>query len=143
MDGSGPTGYSRWFSRVVLFGVFVNISLAIPTLVSPNLMMELLRRPLTHEPVWPRFAAVLLIALSVMYLPGARDPVRNRLPAWVAVLARFSVMVFFLATPYRHDWALFGWMDGAFFAVQGSLLVLAERAARARGAENSSAVARS
>ena len=123
------TAYQRWFGRVVLIGVVVNIGLALPTMFAPNFVLELMRRPLTHEAMWANFAALLLILLSIFYVPGGIDPVRYRPSAWLAVLARLSGATFFLVTPLRHDWALFGWIDFAFFVPQSILLALSERAA--------------
>lgn len=124
--------WGSWFGRVVLVGVFVNIALALPTVLLPNLLLGVLQRPLTQEPMWANFAAFLLILLSLFYIPGAIDPVRYRASAWLAVIARFGGASFFLVTPYRHDWWLFGLIDLSFFVPQGILLALAERAATAQ-----------
>jgi hypothetical protein len=129
----GGTGidYGSWFGRLVLVGVFVNIALALPTVLVPNLVLGVMGLPPTQEPMWANFAALLLILLSLFYIPGAIDPVRYRASAWLAVIARLAGAVFFLGTPFRHDWALFGWLDVTFLMPEGLLLVLAERAAMA------------
>ena len=126
---SAEPAYERWFGRLVLFGVFVNIALALPTMLSPNFVLGLMQRPLTHEPMWANFAALLLTLLTLSYIPGGIDPVRHRPNAWLAVIARLSAGLFFWVTPFRHDWALFGWIDFTFFVPQSILLVLAELAA--------------
>jgi hypothetical protein len=130
-DGDG-LGYQRWFGRVVLVGVVANIGLALPTMLRPNLVLGLLHVPLTHEPMWANFAAFLLILLTLSYIPGALDPVRCRMNAWLAVFARLTTVVFFLGTSFRHDWLLFGLIDLSFGVPQGILLVLAERAGARR-----------
>ncbi|HEX2686253.1 MAG TPA: hypothetical protein VHN14_06525 [Kofleriaceae bacterium] len=114
---------------MVLFGVFVNIALALPTMFWPNFMLGLMRVPLTHEPMWANFAALLLILLSLSYIPGGIDPVRYRASAWHSVIARLGGSLFFLVTPFRHDWVLFGLIDLTFFVPEGILLAMAEHAA--------------
>lgn len=133
-DGAGNK-WATWFGRVVLFGVFTNISMGLPSVLLPNFLLGILRLPLTQEPMWPNFTALLLIMMTLFYIPGAIDPVRYRASAWLAVIARFGAATFFLATPYRHDWWLFGVMDLTYFVVEGTLLTLAECAGtkRARG----------
>jgi len=128
---SAGTRYKDWFGRVVLFGVFVNITLALPTVFFPNFVLGLMRVPLTHEPMWANFAAFLLILLSLSYIPGAIDPVRYRAGAWHSVIARLGGALFFLVTPFRHDWALFGLIDLTFFVSEGILLAMAEHASAA------------
>lgn len=127
-DGAAMN-HASWFGRVVLLGVFVNIALALPTLILPNFVLGLLQRPLTHEPMWAHFAALLLILLSLLYIPGAIDPLRYRLGAWLSVVSRLGGALFFLVTPFRHDWALFGLIDASFFVPEAILLALTERAA--------------
>ena len=129
--GVAGSSYGKWFGRVVLFGVFANIGLALPTVLRPNLVLGLLHVPLTHEPMWANFAAFLLILLTLFYIPGALDPVRYRANAWLAVIARLVTVMFFLLTPFRHDWLLFGLIDLSFFVPQSILLALTELAALA------------
>ena len=127
-QGVAEAKYRMWFRRVVLFGVFVNVSLGLPTVFRPNFVLGLLGVPLTHEPLWANFAAFLLILMTLFYVPGALDSMRYRANAWLAIFARFITVLFFVLTPYRNDWLLFGMIDLTFFLPQVVLLTLAERA---------------
>jgi hypothetical protein len=80
--------------------------------------------------VWPRFAAFLLILLSVFYVPSALDPVRNRFAAVLAVICRFSGVVFFLVVGGRY--IVFGLFDFFFGLPQAVLLALGFRGAWSR-----------
>jgi len=72
----------RWFSRVVWIGVVCNLALAVPTLVAPGQTMALTGIPPASPLLWPQFSALLLILLSVFYIPAALDFARYRVTAW-------------------------------------------------------------
>jgi hypothetical protein len=128
-----PNPFARWFGRVVWVGAAANVLLALPAFFATAAFLEFAVGPYEQvapgpDPlVWPRFAALLLVLLSLFYLPAAIDPARYRASAWLAVLARFAGAAFFL--PQRY--LAFGLYDLSFGVVQGVLLLLAVRAARA------------
>jgi hypothetical protein len=124
-------GYAVWFGRVVWVGVIGNLLLAVPGLLYPQGVLELVLGPYEqalYGPdalLWPRFAALLLILLSLFYVPAALNPFHYRASACLAVLSRFAGVLFFL--PQGERYLLFGLYDLAFGLVQGALLVLAYR----------------
>jgi hypothetical protein len=79
--------------------------------------------------MWTRFAAWLLILLSLLYVPGAMDVYRYRATAQLSVLARLAGVLFFAtqAAVYR----MLGGLDLAFFIPEAILLTLALRNAPA------------
>ena len=87
---------ARWFKRVMWIGIVANLALAIPTLLAPERMMALTGLPPATPLLWPRFAALLLILLSVFYMPAGIDPNRYRSVAWLAVVSRLAGVVFFV-----------------------------------------------
>lgn len=112
----------RW---VVVVGILVNFSFALPGIFIPNAVFHLLRIPPTLDPIWPAFASVLLFLLSLFYLPGAVNPFRHTSSAWLSVLARFAGVFFFFCL-----WPgvpLFGLIDLTFGTIEGVLLFLALR----------------
>jgi len=124
---NGPAG--RWFKRVLWIGIVANIALALPTLVAPARMLALTALPPASPMLWPRFAALLLLLLSVFYMPAGIDPDRYRATAWSAVGARLVGFVFFqLQAPAYH---LLGFLDLTFFVPEVMLLAAAGRAATA------------
>ena len=114
-----------WFSRVMWLGVAVNVALSIATLAAPTRILALNGLPPAAPLLWPRFAAWLLILLSVFYVPAALDPARFRVNAWLAVLARLAGVLFF-ATQATTYWGL-GAVDLVFFVPEAILLTAASR----------------
>jgi hypothetical protein len=102
-------------------GIAANLALALPTLVSPRAMLEAVGMPVPSVIMWTRFAALLLILLSVFYMPAAIDPVRNRTIAVLAVASRMAGVLFFFLI--HRDYWIFGAFDLAFFVPEGILLM--------------------
>src|SRR5438552_863771 len=63
--------FATWFQRVTWIGIAVNLVLAIPTLLVPEQMMELASLPTATPLMWVRFSALLLILLSLFFIPEA------------------------------------------------------------------------
>jgi hypothetical protein len=117
--------YAKWFGRLILLGVGVNIILSIPALLFPDWLLNLLGLELAVPQVWVRFAANLLILLSLFYIPAAIDLQRYQINAWLAVISRLAGFVFFLTQP--RDYLMFGLIDLSFFIPETILLILALR----------------
>ena len=115
----------RWFQRVVWIGIAANLALALPTIAAPAMMLELTSLPTATPELWPRFAGVLLVLLSVFYIPAAVDPDRYRVIAWLTVGSRLVGVLFFAFEPpvYR----MMGIFDLVFFIPEATLLTLAVR----------------
>lgn len=91
---------------VVWLGVLFDVVVAVPLLLSPDWLMATLGFPPVPG-LWPRFAGLLILLLSVFSIPATIDFVRYELFAWLAVFpARtlealfFAIAVFFFAQPY-------------------------------------------
>jgi hypothetical protein len=120
--------YAIWFRRAVLLGILQDWFFALPGIFIPNAVLAWVGADPALEPVWPAFASLLLVLLSVFYIPAAIDPFRYLPAAVMTVLARFAgVLFFFVLYPGRFP-ALFGYLDLTFGLVQGALLLLALRA---------------
>lgn len=117
--------YARCFGRVVILGVIVNLTLALPALFFPSWMLGLFHLEPAVPIIWVQFSANLLILLCLFYLPGAIDLYHYRANAWLAVISRCVGVIFFLPQP-REYWS-FGLLDFAFALPEGILLWLALR----------------
>jgi hypothetical protein len=113
-----------WFGRVMWLGIVANLSLALPTLVAPDRMMAFAGVPPAAPLVWVRFSALLLILLSVFYMPAAVAPWRYPAVAWIAVLSRAAGVVFFGP---QATYRMFGLFDLVFLVPEGILLAVAMR----------------
>jgi hypothetical protein len=112
-----------WFRRVVWLGIGLNLALAIPTLVAPARMLAGMGLPAATPLLWVRFSAVLLILVSLFYIPPAIDLYRHVVIAWLSVLSRLTGVLFF--SMQSAEYRLFGLFDLAFFVPEIILLALA------------------
>lgn len=119
-----------WFKRVMWLGIVGNIVVAVISIAVTPTVLELLQLPAAQPLIWPRFAAFLLILLSIFYVPSALDPVRNRFAAVFAVICRFGGVIFFLIV--GGGYIVFGLFDFVFGLPQAILLALGLRATRAQ-----------
>lgn len=117
--------YAIWFRRVVLLGVLVNVFFALPGIFMPNAVIGFVGGTPAIYPLWPAFASLLLVLLSMFYIPAALDPFRYRPIAWLTVAARFAGVWFFLL--FYAQYRLFGYLDLVFGVAAGVLLVLTYR----------------
>jgi hypothetical protein len=120
--------YLTWFRRVMWVGIVANIGVASFSIAATPRVLDWLQLPPAQPLVWPRFAAFLLILLSIFYVPSALDPVRNRFAAIFAVICRFGGVVFFLII--GGGYIVFGLFDFVFGLPQAILLLLGLRDAR-------------
>lgn len=114
-----------WFRRVMWIGILANLALAIPTIVAPARMMTLTNLPPVEPLLWPRFAALLLVLLSIFYMPAANNPDRYRTTAWTAVGSRLAGVLFFLTQP--RVYLMLGMFDLVFLVPELVLLLQVAR----------------
>ena len=106
-------------------GILANLALAVPTLLVPETMLRLTDLPVTDPLMWTRFAALLLVLLSLFYMPAAMDPDRYRAAAWIAVGSRLAGVLFFLTQ--ERQYLMFGLFDLVFFIPEAILLFMVSR----------------
>lgn len=116
-----------WFRRAVWAGILADWLLGLPTIFAPEWVLSTLGVRQTLDPTWTAFAALLVVLLSLFYIPGANNPYRYRFNAWFAVLARPPGVIFFLFF-MPGFYPAFGILDGVLFLVQFPLLLLTLRA---------------
>jgi hypothetical protein len=122
--------YLTWFRRVMWLGIIANIGVAICSIAATQTVLEWLQLPSAQPVVWPRFAAFLLILLSIFYVPSALNPLQNRFTAVFAVICRFGGVAFFLIV--SGGYIVFGLFDFVFGLPQAILLALGLHSARTR-----------
>jgi hypothetical protein len=86
------------------------------------MMIEMMRYPTATPALWPRFAGLLLVILSVFYTPAAIDIDRYRIVAWFAIGSRAAGVLFFLP---QATYRMLGLFDGVFLVPQLLLLLVA------------------
>ena len=116
-------GAETWFRRVLWIGIVANLALAIPTLIAPARLIAMSGFPEATPLLWPRFSALLLVLLSLFYMPAGVDPNRYRAVAWLAVASRLAGVIFFLVFQVA-DYRMLGYFDLAFLIPELPLLLL-------------------
>ena len=116
------TTAGRWLKRVIWLGIFANLALALPTIAVPDMMIELMRYPTATPVLWPRFAGLLLVILSVFYTPAATDLDRYRVVAWFAIGSRAAGALFFMP---QATYRMLGLFDFVFLVPELLLLLVA------------------
>jgi hypothetical protein len=120
--------YLRWYAPAVWLGVLANVfGFVVPVFLAPGWLLVRLRLPyMPYQDVWLRDAALLLLFLSITYLPAATDPLRYKVNAVVGAVGRlvFSLFwiwpVLFAGAP--RGFLVIGALDGIIGLVQGILL---------------------
>jgi hypothetical protein len=118
------TTAARWFRRVVWVGIIANVLLALPTIAAPSQMTAFAGLPTATPDLWPRFAGVTMILLSIFYIPAALDVDRYRIVAWFTLVSRLTGVIFFMFEP---GFRFFMYYDLVFLVPQAVLLWLAVR----------------
>jgi hypothetical protein len=119
--------YALWFRWAVVAGILQDWLLGVPGIVKPNAVLRLVKVKPVEQPIWPAFASLLLTLLSIMYIPGAVNPLRYRAVAILSVLARAAGVTFFFGLQRGKVPPWFGAIDLFFLLVQGPLLFLTYR----------------
>lgn len=120
--------YGKWFHRLVVIGVAINIlGMALPFIFVPQFMLDWLGLPGGGgSVVWMRQAGLLLFYISLLYLPGGRDPFHFRMNAIFAVLVRFTIGSYWfylvLVEGRARSFLIFAFLDVPLALIQGYLL---------------------
>jgi hypothetical protein len=115
--------YAVWFRRIVWLGVIQDWAIGLPAIFVPNWLLELLHQRPTQDPVWTSFAGLLVVLLSLFYIPGANDPYRYTPNAVLATLSRPPGVLFFFFL-YPNIYPAFGIIDLVLCLFQIPLLIL-------------------
>ncbi|EGJ30336.1 MULTISPECIES: hypothetical protein [Moorena] len=123
--------YAKWFGRVVWLGLIINVVFfVIPLLFFPEVMLSLLKMQIPVPIIWVRAAGLLLLEISILYIPGAMDPYRYKATAWMSILVtRGGGATFFITAVLLFGQDLgflsIALVDLVFAVIQGILLFLA------------------
>lgn len=120
--------YARWFNRLIVIGVLINIlGMALPFIFASQWIIDLLGLPGSGgSVVWMRQAGLLLFYISILYLAGGRDPLRYSLNAKFAVLVRMTIGLYWFYLVFvegrTRSFLIFGFTDVPLAVLQGILL---------------------
>jgi hypothetical protein len=77
--------YARWFRRLLWLGILANLGFVVPMLFFPEVLLGLLKMTVPYPVIWTRASGLLLLEISIGYIPIALDPYRYRVFAWLAI----------------------------------------------------------
>ena len=130
MNAEIPNPYAQWFSRVVWIGIVVNMFFVIPLCFFPEALLNLLHMQIPAPIIWVRAAGLLLLEISILYIPGALDPYSYKKTAWMSVVITRGAGATFLLCAVLFFGQELGFLtialvDLFFGIVEGILLFLA------------------
>ena len=125
--------YAKWFGIVVWIGIAVNMLFVIPLCFFPEALLSFLHMHIPAPIIWVRAAGLLLLEISILYIPGALDPYRYEATAWMSIfVTRGGGSSFFLCAVLLFNQDLgflaIALVDLFFGLVEAILLFLAMRA---------------
>src|SRR5712691_9165076 len=122
-----PNSAAVWFGRVVWLGIAFNLFFVLTQIFAPDFVN--LDAGLTpgFPTVWNRAHGMMVLVLSILYVPVALRPMQYPGYAWLLVLSRLLAALFWAwcVRSGQGNFAPYLYMDGGFCVVQAVLLQLA------------------
>lgn len=115
---------ARWFSRVVWLGIVFNLFFVLMEVLAPDFVNLGVGLTPGFPTVWNRAHAIMVLALTILYIPAARDPLRYPGYSWLLVVSRLAAATFWAwcVASGQGSFGSYLAMDGAFCVVQAILL---------------------
>ncbi len=114
--------------RVVLIGVLINIiGMALPFILVPQWTLDRFGLPGGGaSTLWMRQAGLLLLFISLLYLPGGRDPERYGWNAVFGVVVRMTIGLYWLILYFLKGQSIaflpIGLLDCSYALLNGFVL---------------------
>lgn len=87
----------KLYRAVLLLSIVMNLVVGVIIFVSPDSFTSFAGQPEAFPKTWPRHWGAQLWAINFLYLPGYRDPIRNRWPNWTGIVIRLTFSLFFFS----------------------------------------------
>jgi hypothetical protein len=115
----------------VAVGFILNMFFIVPGLFAPRLLESMIEVGTTNTAHWLQNVSLLLLIITVAYIPVIKDPFRYEFLTYLIVGGRFSAGVLFLfgvlEMNYPAGMRVLAWSDLALSSLQAWLLYLAIR----------------
>lgn len=106
MSATAPQQLSVWIARhsiLVWVGIVLSLFFAIPLIFNPDWILGLFNIP-PENSLWPRFAGLMLLIVTIYYIPPTIDLERYRANAWIAIFPSRSLgATFFFLAVFAFD----------------------------------------
>jgi hypothetical protein len=83
------------YRLVLMISIVMNLVVGVIILVSPDSFTNFAGQPEAFPKTWPRHWGAQLWAINFLYLPGYRDPLKQRWPNWMGIIIRLTFAAFF------------------------------------------------
>ncbi len=120
--------FIAWYQRTIFVGILVNLIFALPALFAPDFLNSLLDLPFEpHNPAL-RNVGMLLVGISLFYVPSGLNALRFPIHSWLCVLTRLIAAIFWFcvvnSNEYKEAFRQMMFADALFFVLLGTLLWL-------------------
>jgi cytochrome c5 len=118
---------ARWFSLVVWLGIVFNLFFILTELFAPDFINVAVGLAPGFPTVWNRAHSIMVLALTILYIPAAVNPLRYPAYSWLLVVSRLAAAIFWAWCIASGQGAFGSYLasDGAFCVVQAILLQMA------------------
>jgi cytochrome c5 len=113
-----------WFSRIAWLGILLNLPFIGLQLFAPDFVNVAVGFDPGFPLAWNRAHGVMVLALTILYIPAAVNPLLNPAYTWLIVLSRLIAALFWTWCIVTHQGAFASYlaMDGGLFVLQAALL---------------------
>ncbi|WP_416770792.1 hypothetical protein ACMGT0_29315 [Pseudomonas sp. RHF3.3-3] len=88
--------YIRWYQRFIWLGIVMNMVFALPALFAPALLTSVVGLPPVLSDPWLENAGMLLVGISLFYMPSGFNARRFPINSWLCVLSRLIAVAFWI-----------------------------------------------
>src|SRR5438132_1083911 len=85
-----------WYQRAIWIGIVINMSFALPALFAPDFLSSTLGLPYEPQNPWLGNTGMLLVGISLFYMPSGINAPRFPIHSWLCVLSRLVAVVFWV-----------------------------------------------
>lgn len=122
----------RWYRWITWFGLALNVLFIVPLYFAPQFALDLFRVE-AHPEIWPRTGGMLLLTISVFYIPATLDLRKYWVYAWIAIVPSRTqgALFFFVAVfvfGYPKGYLPIAVVDASIAVLQLIVLLRARRA---------------
>lgn len=100
----------KLFRFLIGVGFVINLTFIIPGLFAPRTLESLISVGTTNTLHWLQNVSLLLLIITVMYIPVIQDPFRYLFVSYLAVAGRFSAGLLFLIGVLYMDYPSGMWV---------------------------------
>ena len=127
----------KWYRRITWLGLILNVLFILPLSLVPQVALDILH--ITAVPnLWARISGMLLLTISVFYLPATWDLRKYWVYAWIGIFpSRVQGSLFFfivvLVFHYPLGYLPIAFVDGTIAVLQFVVLLKARKVLHAEG----------